>query len=119
MANKPYIRIQSSIDICVTAGLQNQDVTNPDAHVPDRLKVNPLWPKMTVLIRKGVGVYPSDIAEWPTVKALAKDKVLTLGEYLDDVQDENVKSAKENLIAAKKELESYTRKTETLADIAK
>ena len=40
-----FVQIQSDVTIRVTTGLQNKDVTNPDAHVPDRLKVNPEWPK--------------------------------------------------------------------------
>lgn len=107
-STKPYVRIQSNTDICVTAGLQAQDVTNPDAHVPDRLKVNPIWPKLTVLIKKGAGIYPSYIAEWNTVKALARDKILTIGEYLDsDAEDVNneVKGVKEQLEQSIKEIE--------------
>lgn len=74
-----FVQIQSSMTIRVTTGLQNKDVTNPDAHVPDRLKVNPEWPKYQVLIRRGIGRYPAEIIEWPTVKSLANDKILTIG----------------------------------------
>ena len=95
------IQIHSDVTIRVTAGLQNKDVTNPDAHVPDRLKVNPLWPKHMVIIRKGEGLYPKEIAEWPAVKALANDKVITIGkesttsdEELDDKQKADVDAAK-------------------------
>lgn len=73
------VQIHSNITIRVTTGLQNQDVTNVDAHIPDRLKVNPEWPKHQVLIRAGQGTYPAEIAEWPSVKALAADKILTIG----------------------------------------
>lgn len=77
MAN--FVQIQSSITIKVTTGLQNKNVTNPDAHVPDRLKINPEWPKCQVLIKEGAHNYPAEIAQWPTVKALAADKKLTIG----------------------------------------
>lgn len=97
--NGAYVRIQSTKTINVTMGLQNQDVTNPDAHVPDRLKVNPLWPKLTVLIKEGVHWYPSEIAEWNTVKALANDKILTIGEFANEVDDEELKKASEKLNA--------------------
>ncbi len=73
------VQIHSNITIRVTTGLQNQDVTNADAHIPDRLKVNPEWPKHQVLIRAGQGIYPAEIVEWPSVKALAADKILTIG----------------------------------------
>ena len=116
MATKPYVRIQSSTTIMVTAGLQNQDVTNADAHIPDRLKVNPLWPKMTCLIKTGVGVYPSDIVEWPVVKSLVKDNVLTIGEYLDTA-DEVAEVKKKQIVEMKQEIER-TKKTSSLAEIA-
>ena len=96
------VKIQSSITIRVTCGLQNKDVTNPDAHVADRLKVNPEWPKHQVLIRKGVFNYAEDIKAWPSVKALEKDKIITitdLGEVdessLDEKEVENAKIVNE------------------------
>lgn len=94
------VQIQSNITVKVTAGLQCQDVTNPDAHVADRLKVAPLWPKHTILIRQGAHNYPAEIKEWPTVKALAKDKVLTIGqefdsETLSEEEQANVDTANE------------------------
>lgn len=79
------VQIQSSITIRVTCGLQNKDVTNPDAHIPDRLKVNPEWPKHQVLIRKGIKKYPAEIKAWPSVQALAKDEILTIAD-LGDVE---------------------------------
>lgn len=82
------VQIQSSATIRVTTGLQNKDVTNPDAHVPDRLKVNPLWPKHMVLIKQGVGFYPVEIKEWASVKKLAEDNVITIGQEIDRAPDE-------------------------------
>ena len=82
------IRIQSKKTISVTSGLQCQNVTNPDAHVPDRLRVSAEWPKLTVLIKEGVGEYPAEIAEWPTVKALVRDEILTIGAEVDAVTEE-------------------------------
>lgn len=94
------VQIQSSVSIRVTTGLQNKDVTNPDAHVPDRLKINPQWPKHMILITKGVGYYPVEIKDWPSVKALAEQKILTIGqeieqEELDKKQSADVATAKE------------------------
>lgn len=93
---KEFVQIQSTINISVTAGLQNQDVTNKDAHVPDRLKVQPLWPKATVDIHEGPGIYPAYIVEWATVKALAKDKILTIGQFVDNASEAE-KQVKETL----------------------
>ena len=72
---KAYVKISSTININVTSGLQHKDVTNPDAHVADRLKINALWPKMTIPILAGVHWYPAEITEWNTVKNLVKDKI--------------------------------------------
>lgn len=90
-----FVQISSTVDITVTSGLQNKDVTNPDAHVPDRLKINPEWPKYQVLIRKGAGEYPAEIVNWPSVKALANDKIFTIGQTFEkNVEtDEDKKNA--------------------------
>ena len=85
---KPYVIIQSQTTIQVTCGLQNKDVTNPDAHVPDRLKVSPLWSKATIVIHEGKHTYPAEIVEWPTVKALEKDEILTIGQFVDEADSE-------------------------------
>ena len=71
---KQFVRIQSDETINVTMGLSYNDVTNPDAHIPDRLKVQPSWASTTVLIKKGTGFYPAYIAEWSTVQRLVQDK---------------------------------------------
>ena len=119
-----FVIIQSNETIRVTPGLQNLDVTNPDAHVPDRLKVSPLWPNAMVLISKGQFKYPAEIAEWPTVKALAKDKVLTIGAYTNEA-DETEKQVAEDLklgldtIAAQTETkENAGKEQKSLADMA-
>ncbi len=97
---KAYVKISSTININVTSGLQNKDVTNPDAHVADRLKINALWPKMTIPILAGVHWYPAEITEWNTVKCLVKDKVLTIGEFSDEVEEVQCKELKEKLTRA-------------------
>lgn len=88
---KEFVIIQSKMNISVTPGLQAMDVTNVDAHVPDRLKINSLWAKAVVDIKQGVGRYPAYITEWNTVKALVKDEVLTIGDYTNDVNEEEKK----------------------------
>lgn len=94
MKMSEFIRIQSKVTIAVTCGLQHQDVTNPDAHIPDRLKVSPEWPKATMLIRAGVHNYPAEIRDWPTVKALERDEIITIGEATT-VSEEDEKKAEE------------------------
>lgn len=115
---KDYVRIQSNQTIMVTGGLYYKDVTNKDAHIPDRLKVNPEWPRLTVLIKQGAHWYPSEIAEWATVKALAKDKILTIGEMSDLVDDDNaeeVKATKDTVISETKAITGTT--TGTIKDV--
>lgn len=92
-----FVRIQSEVTIKVTTGLQNKNETDYDAHIPDRLKVSPEWPKHTVLIRKGAHKYPAEIAEWPSVKALANDKVLTIGETTEVAESELEDEERKNL----------------------
>lgn len=119
------VRIQSTITITVTPGLHHKDVTNKDAHIPDRLKVSPLWPKATVMIRQGAHYYPAEIVEWPTVKALEKDGILTIGQ-IEEANGEVVEDAKNlnaELTAIENEATGGGRKRksdkpETLADIA-
>ena len=118
-----FVRIQSSIDISVTAGLQGKDLTRKDSDIPDRLKVSPEWPKLTMFIHKGTGNYPAEIAEWNTVKCLAKDKVLTIGEIVDESEttEEEIKSAntlKRNIENAKTEVKRKKKSTATLDEIA-
>lgn len=81
---KDYVEISSTKTIMVTCGLQYEDVTNKDAHIPDRLKVLEKWSKFNILIREGKGVYPSAILEWQTVKALEKDGILTIGHEVEE-----------------------------------
>lgn len=100
---KEFIEIQSSKSIVVTSGLQFQDATNPDAHVADRLKVAPLWPKLKIMIKAGKHTYPSFVKDWPTVKALEKDGIITVGAYVDNA-NEDVKEVKATLERQAKEV---------------
>ena len=113
-AKKDFVRIQSSKNIRVTMGLNCQDVTNPDAHIPDRLKINPLWPKSAILVKEGSHWYPSEITEWNTVKALVEEGTFTIGEYSDTASDD----VKEEKIELNKKLEEVKKKSKTsLKDI--
>lgn len=123
-----FVQIQSSVTIRVTTGLQNKDVTNPDAHIADRLKVNPEWPKHQVLIQMGAHRYPAEIVEWPSVKALAADKILTIGSIeevdesnLDELEQKNLNTVSEATKEFKMpniEQKRSNKKTLTLNDLA-
>lgn len=109
------IRIQSTTTITVTSGLQLKDVTNPDAHIPDRLKVSALWPRATVDIKAGIGYYPVEIAEWPSVKALEKDGIFTLGEIVESeatADIEKVETLNRKMKSIKKEATSLKKLVE-------
>lgn len=112
---KKYVKIQSTMNITVTGGLFAQDVTNADAHVPDRLKVQPLWPKTMIDIKEGVGYYPAEIAEWKTVKNLEKDKILTIGGQFDEIPDDSgvdaskIEKESKNLKESLEEIEKLTK----------
>ena len=111
---KDYVYIQSNTSIVVTAGLQNENVTNPDAHIPDRLKVNPVWPKLRIMIKAGRHIYPKLVTEWATVKALVKDGILTIGEETDDPNDIKMEEKAKDL---KDELAKVNKKTKKVTDI--
>jgi len=111
---KDYVYIQSTISIVVTAGLQNDNVTNPDAHIPDRLKVNPNWPKLRIMLKAGRHIYPKLIVEWPTVKALVKDGILTIGEEVDSPNDVKMEEKAADL---KMELDKQAKKNKKVTDI--
>ena len=82
-----FIRIQSTRNIDVTEGLQSIDMTNRDAHVPDRFRVASAWVQTRVAIRMGTGYYPAIIKDWGSVKALVANGTFTLGEETDEVTD--------------------------------
>jgi hypothetical protein len=105
---KDYVYIQSNTSIVVTAGLQNDNVTNPDAHIPDRLKVNPVWPKLRVMIKVGRHIYPSLIVEWNTVKSLVKDGIITIGEEVDNPNDVKVEEKAKDLKDELKKIKKVT-----------
>lgn len=114
---KKFVRIQSDIDIVVTAGLQSINMSNRDAHVADRLNVKSAWVGTRVLITKGTGYYPAEIAKWDSVIALAKDKLLTVGEETDNVDGtpEEVKKAEETVTKLANEKKKIKRTKEAVA----
>lgn len=85
---KNYVKISSTRNIQVTGGLEHLNMTNPTEAVANKLKVQPLWSKEKVLIKQGVSWYPGNIVEWATVKALAHDNIITIGEFADELPNE-------------------------------
>lgn len=104
---KKYVRIQSSISIVVTPGLQYDNLTRKDSDIPDRMKVAAYWPKLRVLIRKGVHTYLSEIVNWNAVKELQKQKLITIGEFIDTYEGEHqdeVKELEDTLVEVKSKM---------------
>lgn len=94
---KAYVKISSTINIVVNGGLKFQDFTDRKSDIPNRLKISATWPQTTVNIKQGVGYYPSEITKWNIVKNLVKDKILTIGEEVDETTDEYAIQMKEKL----------------------
>lgn len=84
------VRIQSSMTITVTSGLQCKDLSDDSQqNIPNRLKVAPEWPKYSIQIMQGVGEYPAEIAKWNTVKALVEAGVMTISESTNEAKEED------------------------------
>lgn len=116
---KKFVRIESQIDIMVSAGLQSINMSNRDAHVADRLNVKSAWVGTRILITKGTGYYPAEIQDWDAVKALAADQKLTIGEECDNIGGDPKIEAKatEQKTKINNEIKKYKKmKADTEAD---
>lgn len=86
---KKFVRIQSSINIRVTGGLQSINATNFKSPNADRLNVKPAWTGLMCTIEEGAHYYPSEIKNWSTVKSLAEAGKITIGEETDTISDKD------------------------------
>lgn len=111
------IEISSTTTIHVTCGTNALDVTNPDAHVADRLRVAPSWTKNIICIKEGKGEYPADIATWATVKALERDGVITIGRTID-TDDAKAEAECAEFARKQAEVEAATTEAKTTAKTA-
>lgn len=85
---KKFVRIQSTLNISVTPGLNCIDVTNYASNVPERLNVKSTWVNSTIKIKAGIGYYPALIKTWPSVQALVRDNLITVAEETDTILDQ-------------------------------
>lgn len=83
---KKFIQVHSELTIEVYPDLSATETTNVDAHVPDRFAAKPNW-VYPVLIEKGLHYYPTEIKNWKAVKTLAKKKLISISEEVDEVPD--------------------------------
>lgn len=87
---KKYVKIQSNETIKVTSGLQFSDYTDVGQPTPNRKNVKPRWTKGSCLIKVGQHWYPGEVAKWDSVKVLEKKGILTIGQFADTCDDEEV-----------------------------
>lgn len=92
---KKFVRIQSTMPIVVTGGLQNINATNEESNSPERLNIRQMWSSIKVQLANGIGYYPSVVKEWNTVKALSAKGILTVGEEVDEVPEQFAEKANE------------------------
>lgn len=113
---KKFIKVSSSVNITVNAGLKSINMSNADAHVMDRLNVKPAWVGTNIDIKQGVGYYPSEIKNWNSVKVLVDRGVITIGEETDTCPDqEKVEAIKAKL--QREMLKSKAIEKQVIADI--
>ena len=82
-----FLEIQSALNVNVTMGLDNLNMTDVNANIGDKLKIQALWPKTIVSIKMGRSFYPIEIKEWNTVKVLVKNGMLTLGQIVEELPE--------------------------------
>ena len=106
-AKKGFVEIQSTTTINVTKGLQFSNYTDPKAPIANKMNVKPRWVKTSVLIKAGKGVYPKEITEWASVKALENTGVLTIGRDVEGTPE----AIQEQVKLEKAEKENSTKAT--------
>lgn len=105
-----FVRIQSTRTIEITPGLLSIDMTNPDAHVPDRFKIaTGGTTMMRVLIQTGTHYYPACIKAWSVIPSLVRDNIITVGEEVEGTNEEDAKATYERLVLNAKKFKSMTR----------
>lgn len=92
-----FVQIHSNVTITVTPGLQYANHTKLDSDIKDRLKVAPQWVDGCIKIKQGQHDYPAIVAEYPTVKSLARDGVLTIGKFFETEPNEEATQLEQNI----------------------
>lgn len=83
---KEFVQIHSEISIEVYPDLSAIDTTNKAAHIADQFAAKPNWVH-PILISKGLHYYPSEIKNWKSVKALARKKLISVSEEVNEVPE--------------------------------
>lgn len=95
---KNYVQINSQVTINATCGLQFKNKTNPNSRLENNMKIDPTWAKLCVVVKKGVHWYPSEVAEWHSVKALIEHGLATLGVEADECDDSEACANKRRIV---------------------
>lgn len=85
MALKKYVQITSTMNIEVYASIEAIPVITSANASGDRMNAKSGWAKIRVLLTAGTSWYPSEILNWPAVKALAGKEILTIGIQADTI----------------------------------
>ena len=83
-----FVKIQAQEPYRVYGGLQTKNVTSDNPANPNRLNVEVLWTDCYVILKRGTFYYPSVIKNWDAVQNLVKQEILSIGEEVDVVQDD-------------------------------
>ena len=102
METTKFVRIQSTISILVTPGLQASDYTDEKKAVANKLVIKPRWQEGSIQIKQGTHYYPAEIVKWNTVKQLAKQNIITIGETVSQVPTEQEKETTDRTVAFEK-----------------
>lgn len=78
------IEISSTINITVTKGLSAVNMTDPNARYQNSFNVKENWTGTCVNLTVGAHAYPACIKDWPTVKALAAKRLITIGQPVSE-----------------------------------
>lgn len=78
------VTINSNQDIFVCGSMYTQNVLKEGQ--TQGMNLNTMWTYTKVLIRQGIHEYPSEMAEWKSVKDLAERYVLTISAVHEDTE---------------------------------
>lgn len=96
---KDYVQINSQVTINATCGLQFKNKTNPNSRLENNMKIDPVWAKLCIVVKKGIHWYPSEVADWHSVKKLIEHKVASIVSDADECPDSATVALKKRIVA--------------------
>lgn len=95
---KNYVQINSQVTVQVTCGLQFKNKTNPNSRLENSMKIDPIWAKLCVVVKKGIHWYPSEIVEWHSFKKLVEHNLVSIAGEADECADGAAISDKKRIV---------------------